>query len=491
MLTGFGIEPIVPARRIVASDSFIAANESLRPPTGYWSEAGNNELHLVVRAGDKAIPGSEAVFQTISAPRMPGKVFRATLRLDESLGIDSSNNVGLWLGSTSLPPRLLARSGDAAPTYGDEVLVDPSNQNYLTGRQLENGQVVFSSGLLDNGSRIGIAMWQDIDGTVSRIFTPGDPAPGVDGIQFGAPGSWRVGKEGDLVFLDNVGLWTRSNTGQFELIARTGDTAPGTTDAAFINFNSYDLTAPSVDGFVTFNSTLTRDGSDRGIWSNRSGNGLELVLRTGDPAPGMPDLRLQGGLVDLESTPTGKIAFLAGLSGSDVTNSNNISLWSDGFSDEFEIVVREGDAVPGLPGAVFGRVSNGRSDSFELGDSGQMLFWAEILGPNITGANDGGLWAQDLSGNIVNIVREGDLLDIDDGPGIDFRKVTSVENRGGYRINENGLVAFLASFDDGSTGIFVSSAVAVPEPNASSLALVFLCGIVTYIAPRHLTLNLS
>jgi hypothetical protein len=87
-----------------------------------------------------------------------------------------------------------------------------------------------------------------------------------------------------------------------------------------------------------------------------------------------------------------------------------------------------------------------------------------------------GVWAEDLSGVLRLIVREGDTIDVDDGPGEDFRKVLglSVTLGGTYVENDSfnnlGQLAFSADFGSGdSRGVFVSNLVAVPEPSAGIL----------------------
>jgi hypothetical protein len=83
----------------------------------------------------------------------------------------------------------------------------------------------------------------------------------------------------------------------------------------------------------------------------------------------------------------------------------------------------------------------------------------------VTAANDRGIWASDLSGELQLIVREGDQLEASPG---DWRTISalggvvSVGDRVGRArvFNDSGQLGFSATFTDGSWGMFVSDAVA-------------------------------
>ena len=95
-------------------------------------------------------------------------------------------------------------------------------------------------------------------------------------------------------------------------------------------------------------------------------------------------------------------------------------------------------------------------------------------------------------GNLRLIVRQGDTIDVDDGPGIDLRTIrylsvfssnTGNDDGRGSGFNDLGQLAFKATFTDGATGIFVSDRVAViPEP--SSLLLAGLVGVAFILSTR-------
>ena len=80
--------------------------------------------------------------------------------------------------------------------------------------------------------------------------------------------------------------------------------------------------------------------------------------------------------------------------------------------------------------------------------------------------SDFGLWAQDLSGILQPIALEGDLFEVNDG---DFRKITQLYVNLEHGINDFGQIAFSAEFADGTSGVFVSDRVAIPEPDVAYL----------------------
>jgi hypothetical protein len=118
----------------------------------------------------------------------------------------------------------------------------------------------------------------------------------------------------------------------------------------------------------------------------------------------------------------------------------------------------------------------------ELNDAGQIAFQAKLTdGTNSFGI---GIWATDRAGVLQLIARTGDLLEV--APG-DFRTIggllfglyepTGNSDGRGSGFNNLGQLAFWSSFTDGSSGIFVSNAVAVPEPSTILLLLSVACAL--------------
>jgi hypothetical protein len=194
-----------------------------------------------------------------------------------------------------------------------------------------------------------------------------------------------------------------------------------------------------------------------GIWMFNDGV-MENVLRSGEAAPGLPGVRFDA-MSPLALNGQGNIAFYASLTGDDVTDDNNGSLWKT-TSNGLQLVAREGDVLPGtglrFPGSAIAAYNS-------LGQLAFALQTGNVVRPS------GHLWAQDVAGNFHRIA--GDGMELEVAPG-DVRIVQSVEFVAGsgledgqrVGLNELGQVAFTALFTDGSSGMFVSNLVAVPEP---------------------------
>ena len=204
----------------------------------------------------------------------------------------------------------------------------------------------------------------------------------------------------------------------------------------------------------------------RGIWSEKNGF-LALVARTGKEAPNTR------AIYSALSTPAfndrGQTAFTGNLSGEGVDESNGSGIWSE-KRGSLALVVRAGSSAPGT-NAIF---SGFEKINPVLNNAGHIAFLGVLTGSEVSHSNYRGIWAEDPSGVLTLVVRIGDQLDIVDGPASDLRTVSGL-SFGGEGFNDLGQVAFRAEFTDGSSGIFVSNLVAVPEP--SSLLLLGAIGI--------------
>jgi hypothetical protein len=156
----------------------------------------------------------------------------------------------------------------------------------------------------------------------------------------------------------------------------------------------------------------------------------------------------------------GHITFHGSLTGAGVSSANSSGIWSDS-SGELELVARTGNHAPGTPDGVS---FNGMFFP-SVNAAGQIAFQGRTTGA--PGLN--GVWATDVNGILQSIVLAGDVLEV--APN-DFRTVSTVTlgtqqqeagsgNEDGRPsvFNDRGQIAFLASFTDGSSGVFVSDAV--------------------------------
>ena len=392
----------------------------------------------------------------------------------------------------------------------------------------DSGQTAFYAPLSDGSSGI----WSGISGDLRLVARTRDPAPGfpngvtylglsgdpvLDGAGQPAFPASIIGASG-VPFLNGPNSIWSERSGTLTLVALTGNQAPG--KPAGENFDRFarnrQVVAVNDAGRVAFEAT-TWNGSDRGdgIWSDRFGT-LSLVAGSGDPAPGMPGVNFACfSICGVEDTTkllndASQIAFVARVSGPGVDPTNNSGIWSE-RSGNLALVARKGSQAPDLPSgmnfASFGYL--------ELNNSGQIAFyddqlrgiWSDVSGSLSLVAscvycgekfalNDAGqiafsdgadIWLASRTGEVQRIIGSGDLMEV--APS-DFRTISSLFFAGNYEdqhrtgLNNLGQIGFLANFTDGSSGIFVSNAVAVPEPSTIRLA-VFGLGTIGAIGRRR------
>ncbi len=468
---------------------------------GILSE-GSGSLELVAATGQQA-PGMPDGVTYESFPS-PGRlvindagttVFPAFHTLIGS----ASRGSGIWSSGPG-GSALVALSGEqvAGAPAGVVYFVDP----ICAGRTLlanDAGQVAFQAILTGSGvAGRGILVLRH--GNLELVARTSTHAPGTpDGVHFsdvsGSPLS--LNNLGQTAFsgmltgsgvnsTNNVGLWSEVS-GSLALVARKGSQAPGMPDGAVFNpvfsFVSSDLNNA---GQTAFLSPVTGGGVDstnnRGIWLETSGS-LALVARSGSPAPGTSGLNF-GGFTHIALNDAGQIAF----SGAD--SSGRSGLWSSALGG-LALVARSGDRAPGTEdGVVFASLITPGSDRAypTLNAAGQTAFFGALSGSGISASNDLGIWATDQSGAVQLIAREGNPVQV--APG-DFRTVGELRfltrgltpqptgNSDGRpsAFNNLGQLAFMASFTDGTSGIFVSNRVAVPEPSAMLLTALAAAGL--------------
>jgi hypothetical protein len=449
---------------------------------GLWSE-GSGSLALVAREGSQA-PGtpdgvrfSEHAIHDFGRAVLNDAGQIAFYGFLTGSGVDSRNQYGIWSGGSGTLA-LVARSGSPIPgTTG--AIVHPLINPILLNNA---GQTEF---------RDQFAIWSDRSGSLARVASPGLHAPGTsDGVNFrniGFPPALNdAGQTAFAAMLtgsgvdstNNIGIWSEGS-GTLALVARAGDHAPGMPSG--VNFGliygfSVALNNAGQAAFVApLNGSGVDSTNDWGLWSDRSGN-LELVAREGDQAPGAPsgvNFGDSGGTTFIRPVlnDAGQTAFGAR------STDGRLGIWSDG-SGSLALIARLGDHAPGRPsGEVFGFFD--LFDSIVLNNAGQIAF----IGADSSGL---GIWATDRTGALQLIAHVGDMLEV--APG-DFRTISYLletsdhvtgngDGRRSY-FNNRGQLAFAATFTDGTSGIFVSNRVAIPELSTFALTLTTLIGCFT------------
>jgi hypothetical protein len=287
----------------------------------------------------------------------------------------------------------------------------------------------------------------------------GMDAPGVTGGIFLAGftnvfGPPVVNRFGEVAFYGTIaragdpdrtssGIWV-GRRGSLRLAVLTGEQAPGLP--AGVTFRSLS-TLPGLDdrGCVSFAATLAGPGIDgdtnaETVWTECAGH-LEMLARQGSAAPGLsPDVLLSA-VGGPQVGRGGTIAFAANLQGPGVDPGNDLALFV-GIPGAFELLIREGDALPGQPADMTFR--NLSYPFISLNSAGQAALLARLSGPG----GESGPYALLLGrpGNVQVVARQG--TGTPDGG--EFGEIG-----GGFSLNDAGQVAFSARVSTGGSGLYV------------------------------------
>jgi len=500
--SGFGIPVLNSAGQTAFRGFLTGTGVDISNDSGLFSEGGGSGLALVAREGDAA-PGTSAgvnfdLFVRIVLNGAGQTAFQGFLT---GTGVDDSNRIGIFSEGGGSGLALVAREGDAAPGTGAGVNFSSGFLNRTFPLLNDAGQTAFTGSLTSTGNDSGIFLEGGGSG-LALVARGGDAAPGIGaGVNFTSFPSFPVlNGAGQTAFVGNfvgTGVDSSNRSGVFSegggsglaLVARRGDAAPGT--GAGVNFGSFGRPALNGAGQTAFLGFLTGTGvdsiNDSGIFSEGGGSGLALVAREGDAVPGTGAGVNFGFFGEPVLNGAGQTAFFGDLTGTGVDASNDRGIFSEGGGSGLALVAREGDAAPGTGAGVnfdffdasvlnYGSVLNG---------AGQTAFFGGLTGTGVDASNDRGIWATGLDGLLTLIAREGDLLDVEEGIGTDFRTISNLgyfsisgnEDGRSSAFNDLGQVAFSATFTDGTSGVFISNLVAVPEPSSIALILSAFLGL--------------
>ena len=243
------------------------------------------------------------------------------------------------------------------------------------------------------------------------------------------PGTASVGK-GPAV----VGYWTGGPDAVRPLVVHDAH-APGTPAGVRFDLTSApnalggfnDAGEAAVFAYLRFGEGGVTLNNDEGLWVGTPET-MRLLMREGDAAPGMP----AGYTVrDFTRAPSinggGAVAFTADAR----SGSSSIEGLYAGTPGNLRLVTATGQAAPGTPaGVTFG--PTGFSPLLLPGQgpainaAGQVAFLGSVRGPGVTEANNDGIWATTPQGVLVLVAREGDLFDVDPATGEDLRAIRSV-----------------------------------------------------------------
>lgn len=470
-----------------------------RTNSALFSETRPGELALVARGGQPVPPENDMpLFAAFDFHRQSSSTqiaFRSLLRAPDGTPTDDSGYFTRQPGSDF---STLARQREMAPTRSGEAIFERFDRRSTTFSS--NGHLAFGSTLsgpdVDDNNNYAIFTLRDHSSLV-EVVRSGDEVPGTQEATFLEFGHPSVNDQGRVAFqaeihgasidrTNNESLWAESNETGLKLIAREGDSADAAGEhATFGNasFHSRAFSKPRFydNGRITFLSRIIDPTSDlvndSGIFSGRvDDSNLSLIARTGDTIPESGSLQL-GSFRDEEvlSNNKGNVAFRAFVSGPGVDNSNDLGIFTKD-SEGLKLVAREGDPVP-IDGEEYYFTSFNRLSYNRLG---QALFFASFASNDGENSNSA-LFAQDIAGNLKIIALRGSTINVSNDDELpNLRTIHGISYPfAGVQINDIGQVAFLANFRsgprnlaDGTSGLFVSNLVAIPEPSSLVLLLI-------------------
>jgi len=196
-----------------------------------------------------------------------------------------------------------------------------------------------------------------------------------------------------------------------EIIARSGESAPGTASAIF------DSVSPPVlndRGDIAFRGRLRGpavcEEDQWGIWLHEAGR-VSLVVRQGDPAPGIEGARFgplptagpgTTGIGRFYLSNQGQIAFESYFLLGPTPSIGDAAIWQ-GRPGDLELVVQQRSGVlPGLEGRVFSLNANALQT-----ENGMLFFEATLYGEEVASEENSGIWVV-RAGRPRVVVRAGD-----------------------------------------------------------------------------------
>jgi hypothetical protein len=342
----------------------------------------------------------------------------------------------LFLGTTRGDLQMILRSGSPEPSGQlSGVTVNTASGTGVSGSNRINaiGELFFGCAFSGVGisSANDSALYFGTPGNFQILAREGDFAPATAGAvyssSFSSPSQQPTGLNGsgvvlfrssltggDVVGSTNNDAWFTGPAGNLTIAVRKGDPGPTGSTVSALGFVSQLNASGQFVTDITYTAgtgvPAASTADDKAIWLYTPGFGIEELLREGSPTtiPGV----VHANPTNTWSVSTGACTFNA--SGNLIINSelqgigvtagvNDRAVFIVAPAGSQTLVVRRGDAAPGVPGAAIDSVNN---TSLQLSDSGYLAFQASMVGTSGVG-DDSGIWAG-TPGNLQLVLREGD-----------------------------------------------------------------------------------
>lgn len=365
-------------------------------------------------------------------------LFRARL-----LGtVSATDDRAYFLGRGKGDVRMIVRAGDQAPGLPAGILLRTATLTGINGspRISPFGEIVlFQSALYDpvtptnTPTTADTALFWGPVGGLTVLAREGDPVPfpSLPGTTWGAMAaslqSTGINAAGQALFSTTLigGTVTTANDGvvvmgvpnNLTIVSREGDVWPngavvmpisGATQLSFITqINELGYVLRDVRFSTTLGNATVANDRALSMWV--AGNEL-IVVREGDQAPGLVPGVVFGNAANSWTPDTGnctltnggKTAFSGALQGGDTTAGINDRAIYHGDFNGLNLVVRRGDACPGIAGVTFDTLIGGSISCNET----DVVFLSTLAGAGVTAASDSSAWFGH-GGALQLIAREG------------------------------------------------------------------------------------
>ncbi|MES2737132.1 MAG: choice-of-anchor D domain-containing protein [Verrucomicrobiota bacterium] len=452
---------------------------------GIWKDDGAG-VFLLARTGTLAPGTAGASFATLPEVPAISETGEVTLLASLNIGVGDANvnnDTGIWseIGGTGLD--LLLREGDEILPG---IFVDKFASGAYATAQISPtaGEAAFSISMRGASTNTAIVRTSVSGGTtsVSVVARQAQAAPGLAGLTFAAlNGSYsdpaRMDALGNLAFtallspgnLESLWYQPQGSVAPVKVFAG-GDAAPGTTST----FSKIQPPSMGGSGVVSFRATLNLVGDNAsnqrndGIWRGDAATpaSFTCILRRGDNGiPGLPAGSRVGNPWGGWLSNNNRGAWRAWIdmngdfSVASRTTNDVHALFAD-TSGTMTMVIKEGDAAPGVAGAVLAGF-----DHPVVGGQDQMAFLGtmKIGDGGVTTSNDTGLWKQAPNGGPMALfLREGQVITTSVGA----KTIAIIDLPGSGSslslrrweqpvMDSTGALVVLVTFTDGSTSQFI------------------------------------
>ena len=391
-----------------------------RNDRGIWTNAGDGRLRLVARKGDVAA-GLTARFDAFTSVALGATLAPATNLVAgpagqtdvaftahlAGAGVTVANDEGLWIhrssssadGSVKLALRKgqkLALRGGVAKQVRSFIALGAIDGAQGQGRGAVPSGVAVRV-LFGDGTQAVVRI--DAAGVIDDVAVTGDAIADASAnlLRFGVPAQNTRGDTLAGVLLSglvkNTALLFATLDGGSTLAARAGDDADGIDGAAFAGFRAGVVNDDRRTAFIAAAAGPNVNAANNdGIWSEGPAEARVLIAREGAQPAGIAD-GARWEIFHSLALPDGAHGpvFLASMSvpaagrpnPAHITAANNTGVWAVDSSGALQLILREGDVLPGTGSPIrvltlLGNVAGSPAQTRSYNGSGDIICRATL-----------------------------------------------------------------------------------------------------------------